>query len=104
MAITFQVNLETTNVLGTKGPYSSNDPQGSYFKFTRSTWFPDFLRDNHYLRHGNLLVVGPTYVNDVNVGFGTAEQALYLLNNFTFGHGSNGPYCFLNYVSGNAES
>jgi len=85
MAITFKVNLETTNLLSSKGPYSSNDPQGSNFKLTRSTWFPDFLRDNHNLKHGATLVV-------------SGMEALYLLNNFT-----SGTYKFLDYVSGTAE-
>ena len=85
MAITFRINLETTNLLSTKGPYSSNDPQGNYFKWTRSTWFPDILRDNHELKHGNTIVV-------------SGEQALYLMNNYT-----TGTYKFLDYVSGTAE-
>jgi hypothetical protein len=91
MAIIFQVNLETTNVLAAKGPYSSNDPQGANFKLTRSTYFPDFLRDNHALKHGDEITV-------------SGENALYLLNNFTFGYakGVNAPYAFLNYVSGTA--
>lgn len=105
MAITFQVNLATTNVLTSKNPYSSNDPQGSNFASTRSTWFPDFLRDNHNLKHGDTLVV-------------SGQQALYLLNNCTFlstipsgmlpssgpsaKTNSNAAYCFLNYVSGTA--
>lgn len=88
--ITFRVNLETTNLLDSKNPYSSNDPQGANFKLTRSTWFPDFLRDNRALKHGATFTV-------------TGEQALYLLNNFTFGHGTNSPYAFLDYVSGSAE-
>lgn len=91
MAITFQVNLQTPNVLSSKNPYSSNDPQGAYFPSTRSTWLPDFLRDNYDLTNGNTIVV-------------SGEQALYLLNNYTFGYGPNpnNQYAFLNYVSGTA--
>jgi hypothetical protein len=93
MPITFQVNLQTLNLLSTKGPYSSNDPQGANFALTRSTWFPDFLRDNHQLHHGDLISA-------------SGDQALYLLNNYTFGYTNssnlNSQYCFLNYVSGEA--
>jgi hypothetical protein len=89
MPITFQVNLATTNVLSSKGPYSSNDPQGANFANTRSAWFPDILRDNYDLSNGAQFSI-------------SGADALYLLNNFTFGYGPNpnNPYCFLNYVSG----
>jgi hypothetical protein len=96
MAITFQVNLQTIDVLSSKNPYSSNDPQGVNFPNTRSTWFPDFLRDNYDLKNGNQIVV-------------SGDQALYLLNNFTSSctingqaFGSNSSYNFLTYVSGTA--
>ncbi len=84
MAITFRVNLETSNLLNTKGPYASNDLLGDNFKFTRSTFFPDILRDNRILKHGNTFTV-------------SGEPALYLLNNYT-----TGTFKFLDYVSGTA--
>ena len=100
MAITFQVNLQTTNLLSSKGPYSSNDPHGANFAFTRSIWAPDFLRNNFDLTHGATITM-------------SGEQALYLLNNYTFssaaavlagqGANPNNTYCFLDYVSGLAD-
>ena len=78
----FQVNLETVDSLSDRTPYSQ--AEAANFKLTRSTWFPDFLRNNHALKHGNQITV-------------SGVSALYLLNNFT-----SGEFKFLDYVSGQA--
>ena len=83
MAITFQVDLSTVQMLGTKQPYGSpgvstlTDPVSgapvtlwNYFAQTRSTWFPDILRNNRQLKHGDEFQV-------------SGQDAIYLLNNFT---------------------
>ena len=82
MPMIFEVNLETLNNLGHKPPYNSTE--GTNFKQTRSTFFPDFLRDNHTLKHGDRITV-------------SGERAVYLKNNFT-----TGPDAFLIYISGTA--
>lgn len=90
MAITFTVNLATTNVLSSKNPYSSTDPQGSNFAATRSTFFPDFLRNNYIRKDGDTIVV-------------SGRAALYLKNNFSdqATTAAARTYAFLTYVSGN---
>lgn len=87
MPMIFQVSLETVSNLSSKQPY--NQTEGANFKLTRSTWFPDFLRDNRELKDGDQITA-------------TGTQALYLLNNFTQGYGHNptSPYNFLTFISG----
>lgn len=80
MPMIFQVNLTTVDNLSDRQPY--NQTEGTNFVNTRSTWFPDFLRDNHALKHGDRITV-------------SGKSALYLLNNFT-----SGQFKFLDYVSG----
>jgi hypothetical protein len=82
MPMIFTVNLTTVHSLQDRQPY--NRTEGANFALTRSAWFPDFLRDNHNLKHGDQLTI-------------SGRQALYLLNNFT-----SGDFKFLDYVSGTA--
>ena len=77
--ITFQVNLTPTNSLSWSQPYTQ--AQAANFPLTNSTWFPDFLTNNHALKHGNQFTV-------------SGIRAIYLKNNFT-----TGPYAFLTVVS-----
>lgn len=74
--IVFRVNLSTVNQLTDRQPYT-----GTCAAQARSTWFPDILRDNHSLHHGDTFTA-----YDMN--------ALYLKNNFT-----SGTYKFLDIVS-----
>lgn len=105
MAITFRVNLSTVDLLQNKQPYSSNDPHGTSFPATRSTWFPNFLRDNRELHHGATFVA-------------SGKEALDLLNNYTNpttfpafftsslkSYNVNAPadFKFLDYVSGTVD-
>ena len=91
MAMTFTVNLATTNVLSSRNPYSSNDLQGSNFAATRSTFFPDLLNDNRIQKDGDTIVVSGRF-------------ALYLKNNFSdqATTAAARTYSFLTYVSGTA--
>ena len=91
MAMTFTVNLATTNVLSSRNPYSSNDLQGSNFAATRSTWYPNLLNNNFVHKDGDTVTVSGRY-------------ALYLKNNFSdqATTPSLRAYAFLTYVSGTA--
>jgi hypothetical protein len=71
MAITFKVNLDTVNKLNWRQPYNLTT-EGDNFKTTRSTWLPDFIRDNRILHNGDTIVV-------------SGMPALYLKNNYTTG-------------------
>jgi hypothetical protein len=82
MAMTFQVNLATVNLLNSKQPYGSDN--GSNFPTTRSTWFPNSLLNNRALKHGDTFTA-------------SGSDAIYLKNNFT-----TGTFKFLDYVSGTA--
>ena len=77
--ITFQVNLQNPNALSWSQPYTTSE--AANFPLTNSTWFPDFLRNNHDLKHGNQFTV-------------SGIQAINLKNNFT-----TGTYAFLTIVS-----
>lgn len=82
MAMTFQVNLATVNLLSSKQPYGSDT--GTNFPLTRSTWFPNSLLNNRALQHGDQFTA-------------SGMDAIYLKNNYT-----TGVYKFLDYVSGTA--
>jgi hypothetical protein len=69
--ITFKVNLETVNRYSTSLPNAPTDNIDN-LRTTRSTWFPDLLRDNRALKHGDQFTV-------------SGMQAIYLKNNFTSG-------------------
>lgn len=77
--IVFQVNLSTVNQLSHKQPYNSTEAE--YFDSTRSTWFPDILRNNRKLKHGDTITI-------------EGQNAIYLLDNYT-----SGTYKFLDVVS-----
>lgn len=77
--IVFRVNLETLQSHGFSQPYTSTE--ATNFKSTRVTWFPDILRNNRELKHGDEFTVDGT-------------KALYLKNNYT-----SGDYKFLDIVS-----
>lgn len=71
--IVFRVNLETVDNLTSKQPYNQYDSTvANNFRATRITWFPDILRDNRELNHGDTFTV-----HDAN--------AQYLKRNFTSG-------------------
>lgn len=80
MPITFQVNLSTVNEQASKTPYNSTE--GPNFKYTRSTWFPDFLRNNRALKHGDTFDVA-------------GIKAIYLRDNYT-----TGTFKFLDVIAG----
>lgn len=77
--ITFRVNLEAVNNLSDKQPY--NQSEGTNFKETRNTWFPDILLNNRKLKHDAEFTL-------------SGENAMYLKNNFT-----SGVFKFLDIVS-----
>jgi len=79
-AITFQVNLTTVDSLSCRQPYTSTE--ATNFASTRSTWFPNLLRDNRELKHGATFTISD------------GVHALYVKNNFT-----TGEFKFLDVVS-----
>ena len=76
--ITFRVSLATVNQLSHKQPFHGSSmaghegTEGANFQLTRVTWFPDFLRRNHELKHGDEFTVSDMEAN-------------YLRDNFTSG-------------------
>lgn len=75
--ITFQVNL--SNRADWSNPFTLAEADN--FKNTKVTWFPDFLRNNRELKHGDEITV-------------SGRQAIYLRDNFT-----SGEFKFLDVVS-----
>lgn len=80
--IVFRVNLETVNKFANKQPYNQYDSTISdEFRETRVTWFPNILRNNNKLTHGDEFTL-------------SGVQALYMRDNFT-----SGDFKFLDVVS-----
>lgn len=77
--IVFSINLETVQELSHRPPY--NATEGTNFKNTRGTWFPDMVVRNRKLKHGDEFTE-------------TGLNAIYLKDNFT-----SGTYKFLDIVS-----
>ncbi len=69
--ITFQVNLETCNRYNHRQPCDLTT-EADNFSSTRNTWFPDILKDNRELKHGDEFTLSGT-------------NALYMKNNYTIG-------------------
>ena len=68
--ITFELNLANPHALDWSQPYTSSE--STNFSSTRSSWLPDFLRNNRELKHGDQFTV-------------SGRQAVYLRDNFTSG-------------------
>ncbi len=77
--IVFKVNLETLNRHSFSHPFTLAEADN--FRTTKHTFFPDMIRDNRKLKHGDQFTE-------------TGTKALYLKNNFT-----SGAFKFLDIVS-----
>lgn len=78
--ITFSVNLQSSNRYTSRQP-SDTQSERDNFSSTRITWFPDMLKDNRKLKHGDTFTI-------------SGANATYLKTNFT-----TGEFKFLDIVS-----